>query len=83
MSFNPKKIRECFRSLTTFSNWTFLGILITASGYFLFKQTEKRIIQQTVAGPGEAIKNPISSVQKLEPPGVIASASKLSSPPRT
>ncbi len=58
MSFNPKKIRECFQRLTTFSNWAFLGLLITVSGYFLFNQTEKRITQQIVPSSGRVIEVP-------------------------
>ena len=77
MSFNPKKIRECFQSLTTFSNWAFLGLLITVSGYFLFNQTEKRITQQTVPGSSKVLEAPVSFKQKLESSSTTTSVPKL------
>ena len=81
MFFNPKKIRECFQSLTTFSNWAFLGLLITVSAYFLFKQTEKRIVQQTVSSSSKVTKGPVSFEQKLESSSTIPSVPNLRKAP--
>ncbi|MDA8805939.1 InlB B-repeat-containing protein [Opitutales bacterium] len=58
-----------------------MGLLITVSGYFLFKQTEKRIVQQTVSASSKVTKGPVSFEQKLESSSTIPSVPKLRNAP--